>query len=70
MTFYQYLMRFRAPKETDDVTQLANLVFRDSMFPRQSHSFDEISNYLEREAPFYFKLTVFDDIWADYQEEV
>ncbi|GBG97440.1 YozE family protein [Lactococcus termiticola] len=66
--FYTYLMRFRAPKELDDATRLANLAFGDSLFPRQSRDFDEISSYLETQAPFYFNLTLFDEIWQDYLE--
>ncbi|MDR0300580.1 MAG: YozE family protein [Streptococcaceae bacterium] len=66
MTFYQYLMRFRAPAETDDKTRLANLVFQDTTFPRQSHDYDEVSTYLETSANFYFNLSLFDQIWQDY----
>lgn len=65
-SFYAYLMKFRAPKETDDVTRLANLAFRDTLFPKHSSDFDEISSYLETHAPFYFNLTLFDDIWQNY----
>ncbi|AXN66289.1 hypothetical protein L3107_2101 [Lactococcus cremoris] len=54
MTFYNYLMRHRAPVEKDDATRLANLVFQDPLFPKQSKDFDEISTYLETEAPFLF----------------
>ena len=66
MTFYQYLMKFRAPAEQDDVTRLANLVFQDSTFPKQSKNYHEISSYLETSANFYFNLTIFDKIWQDY----
>ena len=34
MTFYNYLMRHRAPVEKDDATRLANLVFQDPLFPK------------------------------------
>ncbi|MDR2977297.1 MAG: YozE family protein [Streptococcaceae bacterium] len=67
MTFYQYLMKFRNPTETDDAARLANLVFKDSTFPRQSSDFDEISSYLETHAPFRFPLQLFDNIWQDYK---
>ncbi|MFC4651832.1 YozE family protein [Lactococcus nasutitermitis] len=68
MPFYTYLMKHRAPIEKDDVTRLANLAFGDSLFPKQSTDFDEISTYLETHATFYFNLTLFDDIWRDYLE--
>ena len=67
-TFYRYLMRFRSPHEVDDATRLANLAFRDTLFPKQSKDFDEISSYLETHAPFYFNLTLFDEIWQHYLE--
>jgi uncharacterized protein YozE (UPF0346 family) len=66
--FYSYLMRFRAPAETDDITRLANLAYADTLFPKHSADFDEVSTYLEKEAPFYFNLTLFDEIWAQYLE--
>lgn len=66
--FYSYLMRFRAPKEMDDVTRLANLAFGDPLFPKQSREFDEVSSYLETHASFYFNLTLFDEIWQKYLE--
>ncbi|MDR0199673.1 MAG: YozE family protein [Streptococcaceae bacterium] len=67
-SFYAYLMRFRAPKETDDVTRLANLAFGDTLFPKHTSDYNEISSYLETQALFYFNLTLFDDIWQDYLE--
>jgi uncharacterized protein YozE (UPF0346 family) len=61
-------MRFRAPAEIDDATRLANLAFQDTLFPKQSSDYDEISTYLETHAPFYFNLSLFDAIWRDYEE--
>ncbi|MFV0556313.1 MAG: YozE family protein [Lactovum sp.] len=69
MTFYEYLMRFRAASELDDVTRLANLVFQDRAFPKQSSDYQEVSNYLEMSSNFYFNLTIFDDIWREYSNE-
>lgn len=60
-------MRFRSPKEEDDITRLANLVFLDSAFPRQSVDFDEVSSYLETQAAFSFPLKFFDQIWEQYK---
>lgn len=69
MTFYEYLMKFRSPVENDDVTRLANLVFQDRSFPKQSQDYQEVSNYLETSSNFYFKLTIFDEIWRDYSKD-
>lgn len=68
MTFYNFLMKYRAPVERDDVTRLANLAFGDSLFPKQAKEFEQVSSYLETEAPFYFNLTLFDEIWQTYLE--
>lgn len=68
MPFYQYLMKYRAPMEENDRTRFANLVFRDLTFPRQSTDFEEISTYLETQAPFHFPLQFFDVIWQEYLE--
>ncbi|MCL2114140.1 YozE family protein [Lactococcus protaetiae] len=66
--FYTFLMRHKSPVEVDDITRLANLAFRDPLFPKQSKNFEEVSSYLETHAPFYFNLTLFDDIWQLYLE--
>ncbi|PCR99775.1 YozE family protein [Lactococcus fujiensis] len=68
MPFYTFLMKHRSPIEIDDVTRLANLAFRDSLFPKQSKNFDEVSTYLETQAPFYYNLALFDEIWEKYLE--
>ncbi len=61
-------MKFRTPNEVDDKTRLANLVFQDSVFPKHSQDYDEVSSYLETSATFYFNLAIFDQIWQDYLE--
>lgn len=58
MSFYTFLMKYRADKEVDDITKLANLVYEDSTFPKQSSDFDEISTYLETHANFAFNLSL------------
>ncbi|OFI46210.1 YozE family protein [Floricoccus penangensis] len=67
-SFYQFLMAKKVHKEVDDVTKLANLVFNDIAFPRQSSNFEEVSNYLETHAEFSFNLSKFDEIWQEYIE--
>ena len=66
MSFYTFLMKFRAYKEVDDITKLANLVYEDTTFPKQSSDFDEISTYMEIHANFAFNLSTFDEIWEQY----
>jgi uncharacterized protein YozE (UPF0346 family) len=59
-------MKYREDKVVDGVTQLANLVYEEMTFPKQSSDFDEISTYLELQATFVFNLSVFDEIWDSY----
>ena len=66
MSFYTFLMKYSANKKIDDITKLANLVYEDSTFPKQSSDFDEISTYLETHANFAFNLSLFDEIWEQY----
>ncbi|GFH42828.1 UPF0346 protein YuiB [Lactococcus hodotermopsidis] len=66
MSFYTFLMKYRAYKAVDDISKLANLVYEDSTFPKQSSDFDEISSYLETHANFAFNLSKFDEIWELY----
>jgi uncharacterized protein YozE (UPF0346 family) len=63
-------MKFRGPKEVDDVTVLANRAFDDPAFPKQSTDFHEISDYLETHANFSFNLGKFDEIWDEYLENL
>jgi uncharacterized protein YozE (UPF0346 family) len=66
MSFYTFLMKYRADKEVDDITALANLVYGDTTFPKHSTDFNEISSYLETQANFAFNLSRFDEIWGLY----
>ena len=66
MSFYIFLMKHRAYKEIDAITKLANLVYDDTTFPKQSSNFDEISSYLETHANFAFNLSTFDEILELY----
>lgn len=65
-SFYQWLMTQRHPKSQTPVACLAELVFNEVDFPKQSDDFDCISRFLEEEASFTFSMTAFDAIWDDY----
>ncbi|PWG00815.1 YozE family protein [Levilactobacillus bambusae] len=67
MTFYQFLMTQRNPNTQDEVGQFANNAFYDTEFPKQSTDFDEVSKYLEENAPYLPSMTIFDDAWQSYQ---
>lgn len=70
MSFYQYLMTERDPYKQDELTLFANNAFADSMFPKHSANYDEISNYLEMNADYLPSMIIFDDAWTIYQHRV
>lgn len=59
-------MTQRNPKSQEAVAILADLVFGESDFPKQSDQFDEVSCFLEERASFSFSMSDFDRIWEDY----
>lgn len=65
-SFYHWLMTQRHPKSQTPVARLADLVFDELDFPKQSSDFEQISRFLEEEASFAFSMTDFDQIWDDY----
>ncbi len=68
-SFYQYMMRYRGAKKESNESKLAEWLFRDHSFPKQSTDYHEISNYLEWNTPFPEALKVYDELWDRYQEE-
>ncbi|MBF0779286.1 YozE family protein [Streptococcus cuniculi] len=65
-SFYSWLMTHRNPKSQEAVAVLADLVFEESDFPKQSDEFDQVSRFLEEEASFSFSMSDFDRIWEEY----
>lgn len=69
--FYLFLMRYRQPKEVDEITKFANHAFLDHSFPKQSAHYDEISRYLEMNGDYLESMIVFDEAWDLYlQNEI
>lgn len=68
-SFYHYMMRYRGNQQADDEKQLAEWMFEDHSFPKQSTSYHELSNYLELNIPFSNALVVFDQLFDHYQAE-
>ena len=66
-SFYHYIMTKRGPNEADSETLLANLIDKDTMFPKHSSDYDDISSHLEMEG-YLPSMSVFDDIWQEYLE--
>ncbi|MBM7692526.1 uncharacterized protein YozE (UPF0346 family) [Peribacillus deserti] len=68
-SFYHFLMRYRQPKDLDEITKFANSAYKDHSFPKQSSDYHEISNYLELNVHYLESMAVFDRAWDLYLEE-
>lgn len=68
-SFYHYMMRYRGNRINNEEKQLADWMFEDHSFPKQAKSYDEISRYLEWNAPFPSSLAVFDRLYELYEVE-
>lgn len=66
-TFFEFLMTYRDIRQTDEQGKLANWAYSDHGFPKESTSYDELSNYLEWNSPFPNALIIFDKLWDTYQ---
>ncbi|MFS1663168.1 YozE family protein [Streptococcus sp. zg-JUN1979] len=66
-SFYTWLMTHRHSNADTALARLADLVFEDVAFPRQSHDFETISRYLEDNVYGSFNLSDFDAIWDMYE---
>lgn len=64
--FYTFLMKYRQPKEVDEITKFSNHAFLDHSFPKQSINYDEISRYLELNGEYLESMSVFDEAWELY----
>lgn len=69
-SFYHYLMKYRHPKPKDDIAKFANDAYEDHSFPISSDNYDEVSTYLEMNGHYLNSMTVFDEAWDHYQNEV
>ena len=65
-SFYTFLMKYRQPKNIDEITRFANEAFHDHAFPKQSSDYQEISHYLELNAHYLPGMAVFDEAWELY----
>lgn len=64
-TFYEFVITYRGA--SNDLGYFAEAVFNDSLFPRASKSFEEISQYVEMQGESDMKTSIFDDIWQEYE---
>jgi len=67
-SFYHYLMTLRGPNAADEIQVFANNAEKDIQFPKQSDSYEEISDYLEMNVDYLSNMDVFDRVWQKYLE--
>ncbi|WP_026694922.1 YozE family protein [Peribacillus kribbensis] len=68
-SFYHYLMRYRQPKDLDEITSFANAAYKDHGFPKQSADYHEISTYLEMNVQYLNNMAIFDQAWDLYLQD-
>lgn len=68
LTFYQYLLTFRHSNNNTEIALLAEHVFLDHSFPKQSKDYQELSSYLEMNVDYILNMTLFDETWQMYEE--
>lgn len=68
-SFYHYMMKHRHPGAKNEIEVLANEMYEDLAFPKQSLDYDTVSNYLELSSHYRSSLTTFDRAWEMYERE-
>ncbi|QPC46611.1 YozE family protein [Mangrovibacillus cuniculi] len=66
-SFYHFLMSYRDPSPKSEIGHFANSAYDDHLFPRQSTSYSELTNYLELNAPYLSSMSIFDEAWEYYE---
>lgn len=64
-SFYQF-MKNRV-NEKSDIGKLAEEIINDSLFPKYSKDYNEISDYLEKNPYDGLPLEIFDDAFESYK---
>ncbi|UOY92941.1 YozE family protein [Ectobacillus sp. JY-23] len=68
-SFYHYMMKYRDTFQRDDLSDLAQIMYEDHSFPKQSNDYEEISSYLELSG-LLPNMSVFDSAWEYYLQAV
>ncbi|MFJ8529099.1 YozE family protein [Bacillus sp. NPDC094106] len=67
-SFYHYMMKHRASLIKNEISDLAEAMYDDLSFPKQSEDYDEISSYLELSG-LLGSMSIFDEAWELYIQE-
>lgn len=62
------MMKHRAALLKDELCDLAEIMYEDHSFPKQSEDYDEISSYLELNGSLD-SMSIFDRAWELYIQE-
>ncbi|WP_456279099.1 YozE family protein [Bacillus sp. AK128] len=66
-SFYHFLLKYRALKPNDEISEFANAAYEDHGFPKQSTDYYELTNYLELNGFYLKSMAVFDHAWDLYK---
>ncbi len=67
-SFFHYVETYRGKIHQTEESLLAEHIFSDLQFPKQSTDYDEISHYLETNAYYIPSMDIFDTLWEHYIE--
>ena len=59
-------MTLRNPEGMDEIALFANNAFHDLSFPKQATDYEELSDYLELNAPYLNNMDIFDRAYQKY----
>lgn len=62
------MMKHRASLAKNELCDLAEIMYEDHSFPKQSEDYDEISSYLELNGSLD-SMSIFDQAWELYIQE-
>lgn len=65
-SFYHFLLTVRG--RADDKGTFAEMAYADLDFPKHESDFNVLSNYIETEGNYTLSMSVFDDLYDEYQE--
>ena len=69
-SFYQFLNTYRHALEKSEMSIFAENVFHDPGFPKNSSDYHEISLYLEMNGDYILDMSLFDDAWNLYLQDI
>lgn len=68
-SFYHFILKYRDERNDKKLKLLADQIYWDHSFPKQSSNYHEISMYLEMNGHFLDAVSTFDRAWQIYETE-